>query len=320
VNAHAAAITRRGWLLFAAMCVIWGIPYLLIKVAVRDLSPATLVLCRTGIGALILLPIAASRGTLWPALKRWRGVLLFGLVEMAIPWWLLSNAETKLSSSLTGLLVAAVPLASALIVLLTGGRERLGVSHALGLLLGLAGVSALVGFDLGHVSARPVSEVAVVVVCYALGPLILSRMLSDLPAFGVITISLAATAVAYIPIAAFSLPSTRPSGEVIISVLILSAVCTSLAFLLFFALIDQIGPVRATVITYVNPAVAALLGVTILSESFTFGMAIGFVLILAGSVLATRPSERAPFAIASVERVVTPGPSSTSGPSAAPRA
>jgi drug/metabolite transporter (DMT)-like permease len=188
-----------------------------------------------------------------------------------------------------------LPLAGALIVWTTRGRERLGVSNAVGLLLGFAGVSALVGFDLGAVSARPVLEVAVVVVCYALGPLILSRMLSDLPPFGVITVSLAATALVYVPIAAFSLPSQRPSGEVILSVLTLSAVCTSLAFLIFFALIEQVGPVRATVITYVNPAVAALLGVTVLSESFTFGMAIGFVLILAGSVLATRPSRREPL-------------------------
>jgi drug/metabolite transporter (DMT)-like permease len=297
VNAHAAAITRRGWLLFAAMCVIWGIPYLLIKVAVRDLSPATLVLCRTGIGALILLPIAASRDTLRPALRRWKPVLAFGAIEMALPWWLLSNAETKLSSSLTGLLVAAVPLAGALIVWTTGSRERPGALNAVGLLLGLAGVSALVGFDLGHVSARPVIEVAVVVVCYALGPIILARWLSDLPALGVITVSLAATAVLYIPIAAFTLPDARPAGNVILSVLVLSVLCTSLAFLLFFALIDHVGPVRATVITYVNPAVAALLGVTILDEAFTFGMVVGFALILAGSVLATRPSRRAVLAV-----------------------
>jgi drug/metabolite transporter (DMT)-like permease len=301
VNAHAAAITRRGWLLFAAMCVIWGIPYLLIKVAVRDLSPATLVLCRTGIGALILLPIAASRGTVRPALRRWKPVLAFGAVEMALPWWLLSNAETKLSSSLTGLLVAAVPLVGALIAWTTGGRERLGASNALGLALGLAGVSALVGFDLGHVSARPVVEVAVVAVCYAVGPAILARWLSDLPALGVITVSLAATALLYIPIAAFTLPDGRPSGKVILSVLTLSAICTSLAFLIFFALIDQVGPVRATVITYVNPAVAAVLGVSILGESFTFGMGLGFLLILAGSVLATRPSRRAPLASSGLE-------------------
>jgi len=290
VNAHALAITRRGWLLFAAMCVIWGIPYLLIKVAVRDLPPATLVLCRTGIGALILLPIAMARGTLRPALARWRPVLAFGAVEMAIPWWLLSHAETQLSSSLTGLLVAAVPLVGALIVWTTGGRERLGRSNALGLLLGFAGVSALVGFDLGDVAARPVAEVGIVVVCYAVGPIILSRWLSDLPALGVITISLAATALVYVPIAAVSHPTGQPSGKVILSVLVLATVCTSLAFLLFFALIEAVGPVRATVITYVNPAVAALLGVTILGESFTFGMGFGFVLILVGSVLATRPS------------------------------
>jgi drug/metabolite transporter (DMT)-like permease len=308
VNAHAAAITRRGWLLFAAMCVIWGIPYLLIKVAVRDLSPAMLVLCRTGIGALVLLPIAASRGTLRPAIARWKPVLAFGAIEMALPWWLLSNAETHLSSSLTGLLVAAVPLAGALIVWLTGGRERLGGSNAVGLLLGLAGVSALVGFDLGTVSLWPVASVGIVVVCYALGPIILSRWLSDLPALGVITVSLAATAVLYVPIAAFSFPASRPSGEVVLSVLALSVVCTSLAFLLFFALIEQVGPVRATVITYVNPAVAALLGVTILGESFTFGMGIGFVLILGGSLLATRPGRHAPLLPATAEPV-----SSTSG-------
>jgi drug/metabolite transporter (DMT)-like permease len=291
------------------MCVIWGIPYLLIKVAIRDVSPAVLVLARTAIGALILLPIAASRGTVRPALQRWRGVLAFGLVEMAIPWWLLSNAETKLSSSLTGLLVAAVPLAGAAIVFLTGGGERLGRTNAFGLLLGLAGVSALVGFDLGTVTIWPVVEVAIVVVCYATGPLILSRMLSDLHAFGVIAVSLGATALCYIPIAAFSLPSHRPSGEVVLSLLTLAAVCTSLAFVVFFALIDQVGPVRATVITYVNPAVAALLGVTLLSETFTVGMGVGFVLILAGSVLATRPSARA-------ARVT---PRSTSGPTSPTR-
>jgi drug/metabolite transporter (DMT)-like permease len=142
-----------------------------------------------------------------------------------------------------------------------------------------------------------VTEVAVVVVCYALGPLILSRWLADLPALGVITVSLAATALVYIPLAALSLPDGRPSGKVILSVVVLAAVCTSVAFLIFFALIDQVGPVRATVITYVNPAVAAVLGVGILGESFTLGMGLGFVLILAGSVLATRPSGRRPFAV-----------------------
>jgi drug/metabolite transporter (DMT)-like permease len=183
-----------------------------------------------------------------------------------------------------------VPLVGAVLMMTTGARERLGPSSAIGLLLGLAGVAALVGLDLGGASAGPLAEVGTVAVCYAVGPIILSRWLSDLPSLGVIALSLAAAAVCYAPFAAFSVPAQQPSWKVIASVLTLAVVCTALAFILFFALIEQVGPLRATVITYVNPAVAALLGVTILGESFTLGMAIGFALVLAGSVLATRPT------------------------------
>jgi drug/metabolite transporter (DMT)-like permease len=292
-----AVMNRKAWLLFASMCVIWGVPYLLIKVSVRDVSPAVLVLARTGIGSLLLLPIALARGEIRPVLRHWRGVLLFGLVEMAIPWILLSTAEQHLTSSLTGLLVAAVPLVGALIAGTTGARERLGAANASGFLLGLAGVAALVGLDLGSASVGPIADVGVVVVCYAIGPVILARMLSGLPPLGVITLSLGATALCYVPIAALDLPSSRPSTEVIVSLLLLGTLCTAFAFLLFFALIESIGPVRATVITYVNPAVAAFLGVVLLGESLTVGMGIGFVLVLAGSVLATRPGRNAPEAM-----------------------
>ena len=281
-------MSRRGWLLFAAMCVIWGIPYLLIRVAVRDLSPAMLVLARTGIGALLLLPLAAFRGEVAPVLRRWRGVLVFSAVEIALPWLLLSDAEVRLSSSLTGLLIAAVPLVGALIV-----RERLGPASAVGLGLGVVGVAALVGLDVGGANARSLAEIAVVVVCYAVGPIVLARSLSDLPSLGVIAVALAAAAVVYVPIGAAAAPAELPSGKVLASVLGLAVVCTALAFVVFFALIAEIGPVRATVITYVNPAVAALLGVAVLGESFTAGMGVGFALILAGSLLATRPGRAA---------------------------
>lgn len=284
-------MTRRGWLLFASMCAIWGIPYLLIRVAVRDLSPAMLVLARTGIGAMLLLPLAAARGEVAPVLRRWRGVLVFSAVEIALPWWLLSDAEVRLSSSLTGLLIAAVPLVGALIV-----RERMGLASAVGLGLGIVGVGALVGLDVGGANARSLAEIAVVVVCYAVGPIVLARSLSDLPSLGVIAVALGAAAVVYIPIGAASAPSELPSGKVLASVVGLAVVCTAVAFLLFVALIAEIGPVRATVITYVNPAVAALLGVAVLGESFTAGMGVGFALILAGSLLATRPG-RAPVVV-----------------------
>ena len=287
-------MTRRGLALFGAMCVIWGIPYLLIRVAVRDLSPATLVLARTSIAALLLLPIAAFRHELRPIVRHWSAVLAFAGVEIAVPWVLLGAAEQEISSSLTALLIAGVPLIGAVIARTTGERERLGLQSLLGLLVGLVGVATIVGLNLEGAGALPILEVGLVAVCYAVGPAILQRRLAELPALGVIAASLAVTAVVYLPIAAFSFPQEMPSEKVIWSVLGLAVVCTAIAFLLFFALIAEIGSVRATVITYVNPAVAALLGVAILGEHFTTGMAIGFVLVLLGSALATRPGRTRP--------------------------
>ena len=273
----------RRWLLFGAMCVIWGIPYLLIRVAVKDISPSFLVLSRTALAALVLVPLAAARGELVPLLSRWRPLVLFAAVEIAVPWVLLSTAEQHLSSSFTGLTIAAVPLVGALIA-----RERLGGWSLFGLLLGLAGVAALVGLNLSGTSSAGILEIAGVVVGYAVGPWILANYLRGLPALGVIAASLAITALVYVPIAAFSLPAAMPPAKVVASILTLALVCTALAFVLFFALIEEIGPVRATVITYVNPAVAAVLGVAVLGESFTTGMGVGFALILVGSFLAAR--------------------------------
>jgi drug/metabolite transporter (DMT)-like permease len=283
-------MSRRGFLLFAAMCVIWGIPYLLIKVAVEDVSPAFLVLARTAIGALLLLPIAAARRELRPLVPFWLPLVAFAAVEIALPWVLLGEAETRISSSLTALLIAAVPLIATAIALTTGGRDRLTPQTGLGLVLGIVGVAAIVGVSVEGASIVPIAEVGLVAVCYAVGPAMLQRWLSDLPPLGVISTSLALTALAYVPIAAFRLPEATPSPEAVASIVTLAVVCTAIAFLLFFALIAEIGPVRSTVITYVNPAVAAVLGVTILGEHFTVGMGLGFVLVLAGSVLATRPT------------------------------
>lgn len=287
-------MSTRSWLLFAAMCVIWGVPYLLIRVAVRDLSPSVLVFARTGGAALLLLPIAFARGEIAPALAHLRWVLVFALVEIAVPWLLLSSAETRVASSLAGLLIAAVPLCGALIARLAGTGERLGPTSLAGLLLGLGGVAALVGLDLGGASAPALAEIAFVVLGYALGPAILASRLAGVPSLGVIAVSLSVTAVVYAPVAALSLPRRLPPAKAIASVAALSVVCTALAFLLFFALIGEIGPVRATVVTYVNPAVAVALGVGLLGERFTAGMGVGFVLILLGSLLATRPRAATP--------------------------
>jgi len=288
-------VTRRGALLFAAMCVIWGIPYLMIRVAVRELAPATLVFARTALAALLLTPVAAFRDELRPLLRRWQPLLAYTAVEVAVPWVLLARAETKLTSSLTGLLIAAVPLVGAVLVTVTGDRDRLGRRRWAGLALGIVGVAAIVGLDVGQVSVVALLEVAGVAVGYAVGPLILSRRLTDVPALGVVAASLALTALVYAPLAALRLPASTPSAHVVESVVGLAVVCTAAAFLIFFALIAEVGPVRATVITYVNPAVAALVGVTLLSEHLSAGMLVGFALVLGGCVLATG---RTPEAVA----------------------
>ena len=171
---------------------------------------------------------------------------------------------------------------------LFGNREGIGLVGLGGLALGLVGVAAIVGLDLRASGVTPLVQMALVVVGYAVGPAVVSRFLKGVPSMSVTGISLAACALVYAPFAAAQWPQALPGAGVIASVAVLAVVCTAAAFLLFFALIEEAGPVRATVITYINPAVAAWAGITVLHETFTVGMGIGFVLVLAGSVLATR--------------------------------
>ena len=282
-------MSRRGWLLFLAMGVIWGVPYLFIKVAVDHMTPATLVFLRTAVAAVLLVPVAAAKGQLRPLLTKWRPLLAYTAVELAIPWLLLANAERRLTSSLAGLLLAAVPLVGAVLGWVTGS-DRLDWRRVLGLAIGIGGVAALVGLDLGSGDIGALVQMALVAIGYALGPFILARRLSDLPSLGVVAASLLITAMAYAIPNVLQFPAGGLPREAVWSVLVLAVLCTAVAFLLFFALIEEVGPTRATVITYLNPAVAVTLGVVFLDEPFTKGIAVGFVLVLLGSALATRRS------------------------------
>jgi drug/metabolite transporter (DMT)-like permease len=284
-------MSRRALLLFALMSIIWGVPYLFIRIAVGEVTPATLVFWRTAIAAAILLPVALTRTDLRPVLERWRWVVAFAAVEIAIPWVALASAEQHISSSLAGLLIAGVPLVGAAIALLTGGADRFGPVGLLGMFIGLLGVAAIVGTEFAATDPTALVQMAIVVVGYALGPAILARRLDGLPTVGVMAVSLTMCAVVFAPLAATQWPSATPSAQALISIVVLATICTAAAFLVFGALIDEVGPVRATVITYINPAVAAVLGVLVLQETFTAPMAIGFVLVIAGSMLATRPRQ-----------------------------
>jgi drug/metabolite transporter (DMT)-like permease len=281
-------MTRRGLLLFAAMCVIWGIPYLFIRVAVGELTPATLVFVRTGVAALILMPFVLRRGGLREIGNRWVPLIAFAAIEIAGPWFFLSSAEQHITSALAGLLVSAVPLVGVAVATALGNREHLELASMTGFVIGLAGVALIVGFDLRASDGVALVQMALVVIGYAVAPAILARYLTGVPSVTVIGVALGLCALGYAPAALLQWPHSLPSPGVIGSVAVLAVVCTAIAFLLFFRLIAEIGPVRATVITYVNPAVAAILGVAVLRENLTVGMLFGFVLVLAGSVLATR--------------------------------
>jgi drug/metabolite transporter (DMT)-like permease len=287
-------VSLRGWVLFAAMSVIWGIPYLLIKVAVDGVSVPVLVFARTAIGAAVLLPVMLYRREWTQVLKHWKPALGFAFFEMIAAWLLLSDAERHLTSSLTGLLIAATPIVVAVLDRFTGGERRMGVKRVAGLALGFSGVAVLAGPELTGGSAWSVTEVLLVATCYAIAPLIAARHLSDVPALPLTAACLGVAAVAYALPAAATWPSEMPSTRVLLAIAALALICTALAFLVFFALIREVGPARALVFTYVNPAVALAAGVLVLHEPITVWNLAGLVLILAGSVLATRSPEAKP--------------------------
>jgi drug/metabolite transporter (DMT)-like permease len=248
------------------------------------------VLARSGLAALLLLPLALFRREVLVVLRRWRPMLAYTLVEIVAPWYFLSSAEQHLPSSTAGLLLAAVPLAGVAVAFFMGRPARLTGTNWLGILLGMLGVAALVGLDVGGSDLPAVLEVGVVVIGYALGPAILSRWMPDLPGVGVVAVSLAAAALIYVPLVLVtnSWPTAWPSGEVVVAIVVLAVICSALAFLLMVALIAEIGPVRVTTITYVNPAVAILAGVLVLGERVSVWTVVGFVLVLSGSWLVTR--------------------------------
>lgn len=278
-------MSRRGWSLFLAMCLIWGLPYLFIRIAVESVDPGTLVFLRTALASIVLLPIALARREVRQVLAHWKPLAVFTVIEIMVPWLLLGHAEQRLSSSLTGLLLAGIPLFAALAFLLTSTAERFSRGETTGLVLGFVGVATLIGIDVGHLDLLAVAEVLGVAVCYAAGPLVLSRYLSELPGLGVMACALTLSALAFAPYGLTQSPLDAPA-EAWGSIVFLALVCTALAMVLFGQLIAEVGPTRAMLITYVNPAVAVALGVLLLGEDLTTGMLVGFPLILLGSFVA----------------------------------
>lgn len=281
-------------MLFLLMALIWGIPYVMIKVADAGVSAPVIVFCRTAVGALVLWPVAVRGGGMLTALRRhWWPLVWFALCEIIGPWLLLSDAERRLPSSLTGLLIAAVPIIGAVLALSGGAAERLSATRWLGLLVGLGGVVALAAPHLGGGDTWSVAEVMLTAIGYAIAPRIAATRLRNMPGTQLTAATLSLAAIVYVGPAIVTRPTAWPSTSVIVALAGLALICTALAFLLFFRLIAEVGPARAVVFTYVNPVVSVLAGALVLGEPVTALTIAGFVLILAGSLLATGRSRSA---------------------------
>ena len=284
-------MTPRAWAAFAAVSVLWGIPYLFIKIAVDNgATPSFVAFGRVALAAAVLLPFAARAGALRGLRERWRPLVGFATLEIVIPFPLIALGEQYVSSSLTAILIATVPLTVAVLALRFDASERVDRGRFGGLLLGLAGVVLLFGVDVAGSTDEVLGALAILVsvVGYAAGPLIVKRFLSDVDPLGPVAVALAISTVMLAPFALIDAPATTPEAGALWSIVVLGLLSTAAAFIFMFILIAEAGASRASIITYVNPVVAVALGVTLLDESLGVASIAGLLLILTGSWLATR--------------------------------
>ena len=291
-------MSRKGFLLFIAASLAWGVPYFFIRIAAEEFSPSMIIFARTILGAIVLIPLAIKRNSLRPALKAWKYVLAFAVIEMVIPWWMLTTAQSgnpvHISSGLAGLLIGTVPFFSLFLgYFYMGDKSVFHPKTIFGLVTGFIGLFLLVGIDAfqGHVDPFWVGVVIIGAIGYAIAPTIVAKHAGKVPSEGVISISMAMVAIVY-AIPAFSQPFQPGVVEATtdgwIALVVLGVVCSAIAFVVFFALIKEIGSTRATLITYPNTLIAILLGVLFLQEPLTPGMMVGIPLVILGSYFATR--------------------------------
>jgi drug/metabolite transporter (DMT)-like permease len=285
-SVYTFAVSKRGWVLFLMMAVIWGLPYLLIRIAVRQLDPGVLVWLRTAPAALLLAPVVITQRqwvVLWHNLK-W--IAVFGVVEFGAPWFLMSTAEEHITSSLTSLLICGVPLLSVVAQRIRRTEDSIDPRRYVGLGVGAIGVAFLVGLDLGGGNLTYIGMMMLVCVGYTIGPIILATKLKDVPGPTIVFGATSIVALAWTPWALTHWPA-HISGETWSCVAVLSVVCTAGAFLTFYELVREVGSTRAVVVTYFNTAIAVILGITGLNEPLTTGIIIGFPLVIVGCIIAT---------------------------------
>ena len=285
-------MTRKSWIQFGIVGLLWGIPYLLMKVAVADIPPPLIVAGRTFIGAAILIPIAIRKNTFKDAIRGIKYVAPYAVLEMVGPWILITNAEKEITSGLAGLLVATVPIFSSIFSSMRGDHTVWQPKRIFGLIVGFIGIVALVGIEsiTGSSNPKAIAMVILASILYAYAVLMITSNLPGVDGIAINGVAMAITSIIYTPIAIAMWPSHHVSMNAIASLIALGVFSTAIAFMLFFIVIVEIGPARGSLITYVNTAFAVVLGILILGEPITLGIIVGLPMVILGSYLASRKS------------------------------
>lgn len=283
-------MTRRGWGLFALVGALWGVPYLFMKVAVEELSTPLIVFARVLIGALVLIPLAFYMKTLTPALKYWRYILLYAVLEMVIPWSLITSSQRDLSSGVVALLVATVPIWATFFAHYSGDTTAAHRTRIFGIAIGLLGIALIVGIESLNDVANIISLFSVLVAAfsYAWAVNMITSKAPDASGIAINGIAMAISTAIFAPFALTNLPKSTPSSDAILATIGLGVLCTAIAFWIFFKVLDEIGPARASLVVYPNTAIAVVLGIILLDEKLTLAIAIGLPLVLVGSYYASR--------------------------------
>ena len=281
-------MTRRAYLMMGGAAAVWGASYMFIKVALDDFSAGAIVCIRTALGAVVLLALARRWNALAPLRGRWRLAGAIGCVQVVIPFLLITFGENHIDSQMAGILVSAAPIFTALLAIAFDHDERSHGWAAVGIVVGMLGVVLLFGLDLTGSGDEVLGGLMILLASlgYAIGALLQKAKLSGAPPVGIAGVQMAVAALLTLPLCLADLPDHAPSFEAVGSLVLLGAAGTGLAFLWFYTLISEIGPARASIISYVAPGFSVVYGVVLLDEDFSIAAVGGLALILAGSWLA----------------------------------
>ena len=283
---------RSSWIYFWSTGVLWGVPYLLIRVAVApgQFTPAFVVFSRVAIGGALLIPYAIKRSTFKPALKHLKWIAAYALLEMVGPWGFISQGETKINSGLAALLIATVAIWATILNGALGDKSVWHSTRLIGLTVGFLGICLVVGIESlqGKVNTVAILLLLLAAVGYAIAPTLVRYKIPELDGAAVNGIALFMTTLVYLPFAVAQWPHHHVRANSIYSLVALGIFPTAICFVLFFKVLADIGAARTSLVAYVNTGVAVLLGVIVLHEKLTTGFLIGLPMVMVGSYYASR--------------------------------